>query len=55
MFQPTFFEIFLLGASKSDFQEKILHYKVINYKITCLLNLEIYLGTSLLCQRLTLN
>ena len=45
MFQLTLFGIFLLGASKSDFQEKILHYKVINYKITCLLNLEIYLGT----------
>ena len=42
MFQLTLFGIFLLGASKSDFQEKILHYKVINYKITCLLNLEIY-------------
>ena len=54
MFQPTLFGIFLLGAFKSDFLEKILHYKGINYKITCLLNLEIYLGTLLLFKHLTL-
>ena len=54
MFQPTLFAILLLGTFKSNFQEKILHYKGINYKITYLLNLEIYLGTSLLCKHLTL-
>ena len=54
MFEPTLFGIFLLGASKSNFQEYILHYKGINYKMTCLLNLEIYLGTLLLCKHLTL-
>ena len=54
MFEPTLFGIFLFGASKSNFQENILHYKGINYKITCLLNLEIYLGTSLLRKHLTL-
>ena len=54
MFEPALFGIFLHGASKSDLKENILHYKDINYKIICLFNLEIYLGTLIWCKNLTL-
>ena len=54
MFELTLFGIFLFGASNSNFQENDLHYKGINYKVICLLNLEIYLGILLLCKFVTL-
>ena len=53
MFETTLYGIFLLGASKSDVEERKKIYKGIHYEITYILILEFPWVLSLLWKNLT--